>query len=594
MTFSDISFSCITWPSLVWVEIFAAQTHFHLCTWNGKEPARGKEPGKNTMYDDPFCQYYSEFLDGTYDCVDRLVLNAYIPLLQSGGGFRQWWRLLNGNDDHLDNAHLMRFAGHFSRRVRAYATKNKIHIQDFDSREEKEDTVTAHMPGDAAFRGLFCILVNRAPAPVMEVKRSNGHITEIGKKKHWPHVNIYSFHIIDAVWGHIIIRFCPHPPFNAMIILNGHEYVERQARQRKIPFTKEDNCFAAVPNAPALATIADSMRASSSVGRLADVCERWIYSCCLCFALERAEQEKTGIRYSYSVFQAELSRNLLFTRGKVLDHVFNGVIERTRVALDIRSLKTIFGHKHRPYNRDRHGKLPRVEIVVEKPVYDLTVFKIHFGRLTVKMYSKGARVLRIEVIVHNTAEFRCKRSLENFPEIIDRLAAILDEFMSKLQCVDVACLDAQTVQTWRQPGIVGACKTAGIDINDTRQRAVMESLVMLSIAPGGVATSMLAEKVREILGVDEKSYSTRQAAYDLKKFRGKAIVVKIGGRRYQVTTDGVRSMAGYLTLLDKVILPVLAGKNRRPDKQPISEIDRHIVNIQEEIKEIFREYRIAA
>jgi hypothetical protein len=35
------------------------------------------------------------------------------------------------------------------------------------------------------------------------------------------------------------------------------------------------------------------------------------------------------------------------------------------------------------------------------------VFKIHFGRLALKKYDKGERVLRIELIVNDTAELRC-------------------------------------------------------------------------------------------------------------------------------------------------------------------------------------------
>lgn len=112
----------------------------------------------------------------------------------------------------------------------------------------------------------------------------------------------------------------------------------------------------------------------------------------------------------------------MFTRGAVLDKVFNGVIERTRTDLDIRTLKTIFGYHYRPYKLDRKGKKPRVESAVEKPVYDLTVFKVHFGRLTVKMYSKGERVLRIETIAHNAANLRCGKRLEKFPDIVTMLA----------------------------------------------------------------------------------------------------------------------------------------------------------------------------
>jgi len=60
---------------------------------------------------DDFSTYYEDFLDGTYDCIDRIVLNAYFIMAQSNGGFRAWWRRLAGSDDNLDNMHLMRFGG---------------------------------------------------------------------------------------------------------------------------------------------------------------------------------------------------------------------------------------------------------------------------------------------------------------------------------------------------------------------------------------------------------------------------------------------------------------------------------------------------
>ena len=34
---------------------------------------------------------YQELLSGSYDCVDRIVLNAYFGMGHSPGGFRVWW-----------------------------------------------------------------------------------------------------------------------------------------------------------------------------------------------------------------------------------------------------------------------------------------------------------------------------------------------------------------------------------------------------------------------------------------------------------------------------------------------------------------------
>jgi hypothetical protein len=39
-------------------------------------------------YNNKFSEHYADLLEGQYDCVDRIVLNAYYPKLLSGGGIR--------------------------------------------------------------------------------------------------------------------------------------------------------------------------------------------------------------------------------------------------------------------------------------------------------------------------------------------------------------------------------------------------------------------------------------------------------------------------------------------------------------------------
>src|SRR6267378_2655586 len=56
---------------------------------------------------------YEDLLSGSYDCVDRIVLNAYFRMGHNPGGFRLWWRALTGSDDTLENTYLMRMAGPF-------------------------------------------------------------------------------------------------------------------------------------------------------------------------------------------------------------------------------------------------------------------------------------------------------------------------------------------------------------------------------------------------------------------------------------------------------------------------------------------------
>jgi hypothetical protein len=62
---------------------------------------------------------------------------------------------------------------------------------------------------------------------------------------------------------------------------------------------------------------------------------------------------------------------------------------------------SFFGYKNRPHNR--RGKKPkRLQHILDQSAYDLTVFKLHFGPMTLKLYDKDPRVLRMEAIAHKS------------------------------------------------------------------------------------------------------------------------------------------------------------------------------------------------
>jgi len=545
---------------------------------------------------DRFSEYYAEFLDGTYDCVDRIVLNAYFQLGQSAGGFRHWWRQLKGSDDNLDNAHLMRIAGRFARRVRAYAAKHGIPVIDCKSQDRKHLIAAEHLPDSPDFVGVFAILTWRAPAPIWDVKCSaSGKVVDITRK--YVYVKQYAFHIMDPDWGHIEIILSPHPPFSAQIILNGHEYVACQARKAGVSFDKEGNCFTDVSDAAELAKIAETLRSANVIGRLEQLCERWIYSTCLCFALSLEEQARTGFRYSYSNYQVEYSRNLLFKRGSQMETLFNRVIEHVWASLDVRRVKTIFGAKRRPSRHKGKGrKEPRLEVVIERPAYHLTVLKIHFGKLTVKIYTKGERVLRVEAITHNARALPCGNSLPKFSQIVAHLTAILRRFLEVVHCVHKAFISDDSLDRLADPSCVGSTRVGGIDLNKPRLRAVLEAVIALAATPNGFKVADVAVKVREILGGDPNAYTPRQAAYDLKKLRGKDLVYKVDrSRRYQVSAESLRTMTALLVLREKVIKPLLAGVGHQHGERPenLHPVDAQYEALQHQMVSLFQLIGIA-
>jgi hypothetical protein len=514
---------------------------------------------------------YQDLLTGSYDCVDRIVLNAYFSMGHNPGGFRVWWRRAHGgSDEHLDKEHLMRMAGRFSRRVHAFSEANDIPLIECDG-ERKHLLAEEHLRTHAVGTGLFMILVARAPAMVWNVKRSaGGVICNLFTRRSF--IKHYSFHIWDPTWGHITIKMAGHPPFDAQVMLNGHEYVTCQAQAAGIGFRKEGNCFTAVPDAAALAEVADTLSLPETVGRLSQVVDRWIYSTCLCFGLNRDEVEATRFVYSYSVYQVEYSRNLLFRDGSEMDTVFNTLVDRTRSRLDVARLKTLFGVRQRPHRRSRMGRelSPREAIVIETPQWDLTLFKLHFGALTLKGYTKGEQVARFEAIVHNTRVLNCGRTLDKFPVIVARLAQMADRFTSMLDCVHIGFLPDGILDELPLASTIGTSRVGGIDLNKARMRNALTAALALAVAPGGFTVTDFTAKVRAMTGQDDAAYTIRQGAYDLRKLRAKHFVAKPGkSRRYEVPGDAARTMAGLTVLRDQVIAPILAGiRAHREDQTP--------------------------
>lgn len=546
---------------------------------------------------DGLSELYRDLLTGSYDCVDRIVLNGYFRPGHNAGGFRIWWQNLTGSVDTLDDTHLMRLAGRFSRRIRGWAKANAVPVIDCRAGERKHDLAEEHLKITQVTRGVFLILVRKAQAPVWEVKVS-GKQHHLERKKPMPYVNHYSFHILDPDWGHVTIKISGHPPFPAQMIFNGHEYVACQAQKAGIGFTKEGNCFTHVGDAAGLAKIADTLSEESAIGRLSQVCERWIYSSCLCFALDLEEQQQSGFRYQYSNYQIEYSRNLLFELGGRMERVFQTLIDRSRAPLDLDTIKTILGYQRRPRYRARRRKSAEWEVAVEKPTYDLTIVRLHCGKLTLKIYTKGERVLRIEAMAHNVKALDCGRSLEKFPRIVEELRGILERFMQALSCIDQCFIPDDTLEHLPEPSLVGKAKVGGIDVNKPRMRQVAEAVLALSGRPRGFTSSELAKQVVQANHEIRSGYSPRQAAYDLKKLRGKQMAERIGKtRRYQPTPAGLKAIAALVVLREKVIRPLLASAQEiqpsRGSQNPTA-LDCHYATVRAGMAGIFRELGVAA
>jgi hypothetical protein len=310
--------------------------------------------------------------------------------------------------------------------------------------------------------------------------------------------------------------------------------------------------------------------------------------------LDLEEQERSSFRYSYSVYQMEYSRNLCFKRGSDLDAIYQRLVDLSRHSIQIEKVKTIFGTQRRRFRRRHKTKnleVTSAQIGVEKHAYDLTVFRVQYGKLAVRIYDKGERLLRIEAVAHNTRYLKCGKVIANLPKLIVALRDVVLRFLNVLSWAHTGFLDRGALDELPQASQYGNRRVAGIDVNQRRARYVIQAVMALAPRNKGFSTSDLACQVRKLTGLVTADYGSRQAAYDLLKLRAKAIVSKIGKtRRYIVEQAQLKSIATLVVLQDKIIKPLFQAMQPAdtPADDPMqsqiqNQLDHHYQNLRQEL-----------
>jgi hypothetical protein len=171
------------------------------------------------------------------------------------------------------------------------------------------------------------------------------------------------------------------------------------------------------------------------------------------------------------------------------------------------------------------------------------------------------------------------------------VAGVADRFATALDCVDTGFINDGVLDQLPTGSLLGATRVGGVDVNKTRIRDALRAALALTPAPNGFTVAEFTTKVHALTSTSDTQYSTRQAAYDLRKLRGKQLVHKPGcGRRYRVSPLAARTIAALLTLRDQVIAPILAAvRSPRMGRKPAhwTRVDRDYERIRIGMQTLF-------
>ena len=201
-------------------------------------------------------------------------------------------------DEQLDNNHLMRMAGRFARRVRAFGKAHGVPVIDCAGGERKHRIAEDFLAEHQVQPGVFLILVARAPATVWEVTHTpGGAISNLAKKHGVREPLLVPHHGIPN--GGTSRSRCPGTrpsPRRSSSTATSSSPARPGRRDRVLEGGQLFYRGRRTPNG--LARIADTLSQPGTAGRLGQVCDRWIYTACLCFGLDtrRADPQRVPLR----------------------------------------------------------------------------------------------------------------------------------------------------------------------------------------------------------------------------------------------------------------------------------------------------------
>ena len=177
------------------------------------------------------------------ECIDRMYLNVYVPLLQSAPGTSYFFRKIRGNP--VPSSVLMApMTQRFVRNIKRYAADEGIDVVSFRRHQRKDDVTQAYLRDWSGDEGVLYIGKAQEKAAVLRTERRHNPAT--GSYYPWltrstAMVNYYYFYIVDEDFGPFFLKFCSYFPYNAKLCINGHEYLKRRLTQLGIEHEALDN-----------------------------------------------------------------------------------------------------------------------------------------------------------------------------------------------------------------------------------------------------------------------------------------------------------------------------------------------------------------
>ena len=349
------------------------------------------------------------------ECVDRLILNAYVPALQVPGHVV---RFLGGHLGYpIPSPSLLgRIGSRFRAQTRRFAHERGIPVPRLAAPDRsrwddrKVDHVRPHLRR-AEREGRFGVVA----LVVAEQFRARLECSQPGARAgprgdgvlpRAQRVGAHYFYILEPEFGLGFIKICTYTPYSAKVWLNGHEWANRQALRQGLGYTELENAFASCADPERLPTICDSF----SPEHVQAFFDRWITRIP---APLTEEDRAAGYWWERAVHApGRVSRTLVLDDPRRARSFFDALVDDNVGIGRAEEISLVFARRAKspgdrfPTRIASRGTEVRVDFRYKHP--------------RIKQYLKDGRALRIETVINRPDDLGVARRLQHLPELVSK------------------------------------------------------------------------------------------------------------------------------------------------------------------------------
>lgn len=500
------------------------------------------------------------------ECIDRMYLNLYVPMLQTEGGIAHFFRKHRGHQ-FASSALMEPMTRKFVASMEAFAKREAVDLLTFERKQRKEDVAKAYLAEFTAEEGV--LFIGKAQEKTRAVRTRRRHNPNTGASYADLYmttalVNQYYVYCVDKDFGPFFIKLSSYFPYNGKLLINGHEYAKRQLDNRGIGYEALDNGVLSCEDPAALQRICDGLTANK-IDRLL---RKWLRRLPHPFT---REDRAAGFRYDISMLQVEFSLTQVLDRPVTGRVFFEQVI---RDNLDIGRPDKVSLIFERRVTKRTPGRF-RTRVIT-----DGVVPSLHFDykHTRIKQYHKEGRALRTETTINDTYDFEIGRRLHNLPAL-RKVGFAANRRLLDVQRISHDCsLGQDSFDRIHRPVEVDGQRAAALRFGDPRVLALLSAVLLFRHLPRGFSNRDLREHVASLLGLPPGHFTQGKMTYDLRRLRLHGLIERIPlTHRYRVTDFGFRAALTITRAYNRVLRPALAAAHAREPAMPTrlrQEIDR--------------------